>query len=610
MLNKDEIAELKASVNIVDVISQYVALTKAGKSYLGLCPFHGEKTPSFNVNAEKGFFHCFGCGKSGDAIGFLQEYKQVRFVDAVKELADFAGVQLNIDNERPVAENPNAKLFEINNQAARLYNMVLTTTALGQKAQAYLAERGISAEIIKTFNLGLAPEDNDFLYQNLSSKFDDETMAKSGLFNFSSQNVYDFFSNRIMFPVTNEFGHTIAFSGRKWQENDTSKAKYINTSATEIFEKSYEFFHLDKAKASIKKTKEVYLMEGPMDVIAAHKAGIFNVVATMGTALTEKHEKRLRSLAKKYILIYDGDNAGQNAIFKAIDLLGQSKSEIVRIPEGLDPDEYGKTYSYEALAKLMTEGRIQPIEFLMDYRRPSNLSNTQAQVDFLEEMAAEIVKVSSLTAQDLYVRKLVELLPDFDYNQVEQNVNLRRENVQTQAVNVLPEDYPEPYFPDNVEEMGYYEPVQQQTFQAPVQKRLSKVERSEEQLLGRMLTHAELLMKFSDDENFRFIHQHYQDLFDKLLIEYMTYEELNLDHFAGELSEENRGLFYEILAKDYPEEVSEQEIQDIMATFGKTGEESKYQELQNQLDLAKKSGNEKRELELTLQMINQKKKLL
>ena len=164
-LDTEVVNDLKSKVNIADLISQYVALSRTGKNYIGLCPFHGEKTPSFNVNAEKGFYHCFGCGRSGDAIEFLKEYNQVGFVDAVKELADFAGVTLNISDDREEKNNPNAPLFEINNQAARLYNILLMSTELGERARKYLEERGITDDVIKRFNIGLAPEENDFIFK-------------------------------------------------------------------------------------------------------------------------------------------------------------------------------------------------------------------------------------------------------------------------------------------------------------------------------------------------------------------------------------------------------------------------------------------------------------
>ena len=634
-VDTEVVNDLKSKVNIADLILQYVALSRTGKNYIGLCPFHGEKTPSFNVNAEKGFYHCFGCGRSGDAIEFLKEYNQVGFIDAVKELANFAGVTLDISNDREEKNNPNAPLYEINNQAARLYNILLMSTELGERARDYLAERGITDDVIKRFNIGLAPEENDFIFKNLSNKFDEEVMANSGLFHFSNNRVFDAFTNRIMFPITNEYGQTIGFSGRKWQENDDSKAKYINTSATTIFDKSYELWNLDKAKPTISKRREVYLMEGFMDVIAAHKSGINNVVASMGTALTEKHVRRLKQIAKKFVLVYDGDSAGQNAIYKALNLVGESDVQIVKVPEGLDPDEYSKTYGLTGLSALMETGRIQPIEFLIDFLRPENLANLQVQLDFIEQIAPMIAKLQSITAQDAYIRKLVEILPDFEYNQVEQAVNLRRENMNITDHSVsdygasnlvenfaderdysnldsaIPIDFEEIFYENNIQPQvadRRNEPTQvfQPTIQVP---KLSRSERAEEMLLHRMIYHSSVLKKFSQDDNFRFVHKRYQDIFEKILLEAMVYEQIDESHLASELSEDQRSLFYQIISLDLPETASSQEINDLVSIFSNEMEQIKFEELQQQLATAEKAGNKERMLELTLQIINQKKKL-
>lgn len=624
-LTTDEVNELKTSVNIADLISQYVALSRNGKNYLGLCPFHSEKTPSFNVNAEKGFYHCFGCGKSGDVIEFLKEYKQIGFVDAVKELADFAGIQIDFGEKSEDKQNPNAPLYEINNQAARLYNTLLMSTTLGEQARHYLEERGIDADTIKYFNIGLAPEEEDFIYQNLSSKFEEDVLVNSGLFHYSNRKVFDAFTNRIMFPITNEYGQTIGFSGRKWQENDSAKSKYINTSVTAIFDKSFELWNLDRAKPSITKQREVYLMEGFMDVIAAYKAGITNVVASMGTALTERHVRRLKSFAKNFVLVYDGDSAGQNAIYKALELIGEAQVQIVKVPEGLDPDEYSKTYGLTGLSALMETGRIQPVEFLIDFLRPANLTNLQVQLDFIEQIAPMIARIPSITAQDAYIRKLVEILPDFEYNQVERAVNMRRENMQLTDSSIsnsersslaeqLPEDWlvPPPMDDEPIRGGASSSALRnnwtQQSSKTVVPK-LSRSERAEEQLLHRMIYHSAVLKKFAQDENFRFVHKRYQELFDKILLEAMVYEEIDETHLASELSGELRSLFYQIISLDLPEAASSQEINDLVAAFSKEMEQLKFEELIQQLEAAKKAGNHERELELTLQIINQKKKL-
>ena len=488
-----------------------------------------------------------------------------------------------------------------------------------------MEERGIDADTIKYFNIGLAPEEEDFIYQNLSSKFEEDVLVNSGLFHYSNRKVFDAFTNRIMFPIMNEYGQTIGFSGRKWQENDSAKAKYINTSVTAIFDKSFELWNLDRAKPSITKQREVYLMEGFMDVIAAYKAGITNVVASMGTALTEKHVRRLRTFAKNFVLVYDGDSAGQNAIYKALELIGEAQVQIVKVPEGLDPDEYSKTYGLTGLSALMETGRIQPVEFLIDFLRPANLTNLQVQLDFIEQIAPMIARIPSITAQDAYIRKLVEILPDFEYNQVERAVNMRRENMQLTDSSIsnsersslaeqLPEDWlvPPPMDDEPIRGGASSSALRNNwTHQSSktVVPKLSRSERAEEQLLHRMIYHSAVLKKFAQDENFRFVHKRYQELFDKILLEAMVYEEIDETHLASELSGELRSLFYQIISLDLPEAASSQEINDLVAAFSKEMERMKFEELIQQLEAAKKAGNHERELELTLQIINQKKKL-
>ena len=299
-MDKETISEIKNSVNIVDVIGETVALTKAGRNFLGLCPFHGEKTPSFNVVEDKQFYHCFGCGKSGDVFKFIEDYRGVSFMEAVQLVAERGGISLAVETagkERPRQAHPHQALYDIHTEAAKFYHAVLMTTKMGEEARAYLYQRGLTDEVIKHFQIGLAPNEGNYLHKSMAGKFDEHTIMNSGLFNLAENNlVYDAFQNRIMFPLTNDSDQIVAFSGRIWQEtaSDGHQAKYKNSRSTAIFNKSYELYYLDKAKPVIKKSHEVYLMEGFMDVIAAYRAGVENAVASMGTALTPEHVQHLR----------------------------------------------------------------------------------------------------------------------------------------------------------------------------------------------------------------------------------------------------------------------------------------------------------------------------
>ncbi len=608
LLDKVKIEEIRSSVNIVDVISQHVHLSKAGTNYLGLCPFHGEKTPSFNVNAQKQFYHCFGCGKSGDVFKFLEDYKEIPFREAVKEVADLVGIPLEIET-RPDQDNPNQAIYDLHNQAARIYHTVLTATEEGAKARAYLTDRGISDAIIEQFNIGLSLSDNDFLYQSVKQKFEESVLTNSGLITFAENRIFDSFRGRIMFPLNNEHGQVIAFSGRIWRPEDLDNktlAKYKNSTTTPIFNKSEALYNLDRAAKSIKKTREVYLMEGFMDVIAAYENGVSNAVGSMGTALTEGHVRKLRAYAPKFILVYDGDKAGQNAIYKALNLLASDDVEVVRIPDGLDPDEYNKAYP-GALGTLMTTGRMAPVEFLMDHLRPANLTNLQAQLEFIDLIGPKIAAIASLTAQDAYIKRLVEILPDFEYNQVESAVNQRRENVvasqPTYDESIMFDDGMAPPPPPEDDSYSYIE----QTPVAPVQvtgaKKLSQIELSELQLLHRMIYHPSVLARVAARPDFQFMHRRYQQLFE-LMARMGEVDEASL---MGQLTGEDAETFYEVLSSvNLPDDISDQEIDDLLTNFVKAAKGSQLQALKDKLVQAKQTGNRALELQLTLQIIAQK----
>ncbi|HFU4518005.1 TPA: DNA primase [Streptococcus suis] len=549
MLSKDRITEIKQALNIVDVIGESVALTKAGRNYIGLCPFHGEKTPSFNVVEDKQFYHCFGCGKSGDVFKFVEETQGIPFADAVAVLAEKAGFQLEVSSVshfQPKKENPHQLLYDIHSDAARFYHALLMTTKMGEEARNYLHQRGLSDEVMKSFQIGLAPEGQNILYQKLSQQYDEDSLLHSGLFNPSEQNmIFDAFQSRIMFPLADEYGRVIAFSGRIWTEKDLQNkqlAKYKNSRSTAIFNKSYELYHLDKAKAVIKKQREAYLMEGFLDVIAAHRAGIDNAVASMGTALTREHVGHLAKFCKKIVLTYDGDKAGQAATMKALDELRDFQVEIVRLPDNMDPDEFLQKNSEEALLQVLTKSRISDVEFLIDYLKPENPDNLQMQIDFVDKIAPIIAKVSSITAQNSYIYKVAEVLSDIDYSQVEQAVNAVRLNQRQQRSQQIQSQQVE------------------QSFQIPAQPlvRLTSLIRTENHLLYRMVEHPYILNEFRLREDFYFATPELQVLYELLK------NQGEISSFdLSQLEDSVQQAWYRILEERLPEEVGQHEIEEL-----------------------------------------------
>ncbi|WP_319606985.1 DNA primase [Streptococcus anginosus] len=590
MIDKEIISDIKNSVNIVEIIGEVVALTKAGRNYLGLCPFHGEKTPSFNVVEEKQFYHCFGCGKSGDVFKFIEEYRGVSFMDAVQIVADRAGFPLEIKHSRKELSthtHPHQALYDIHAEAARFYHAVLMTTKIGEEARSYLYERGLTDEVIKHFQIGLAPNENNYLYKSVSGKFDEQVIMNSGLFNLSDNNlVYDAFQNRIMFPLANDKGQVIAFSGRIWQASDIEQkvAKYKNSRSTPIFNKSYELYHLDKAKATIKKSHEIYLMEGFMDVIAAYRAGIENAVASMGTALTHEHVEHLRKFAKKIILTYDGDKAGQAATAKALNELYDLSVEIIRIPDNMDPDEFIKKNSADDLQNLLTKTRISDIEFLLNYLKPDNIENLQAQIEFVEQMSLLIAQVQSITAQNSYIYMLAELLPDFDYQQVEQTVNNHR------LVN------------RRVQQQQSHQQVSR--LDIPVTRQVSRLIKAESHLLQRMIDNPVILNDYRLRKDFHFATVELQTLYDIL--------KTNGEVTPQDLSEQNDSVqqaWYRVLEENLPEEVSEQELIEVEQTRDKELLRKENQLIGKKVREASHSGDADTALEELERFIAQKRRM-
>ncbi|MEX2785185.1 DNA primase [Streptococcus sp. H49] len=573
-LDKDKITEIKNSVNIVDVIGEVVSLSKAGRNYLGLCPFHKEKTPSFNVIEDRQFFHCFGCGKSGDVFKFLEEYRQVSFLESVKIVAERGNIPLQLDTAPAQSgrSRPHQNLYDIHQDAAKFYHAVLMTTKMGQAARDYLYQRGLTDETIVYFNIGLAPDESDYLYQSLKEKYTEETIADSGLFNISQRTdgVYDAFRNRIMFPLTDDQGQVIAFSGRiwTWQENSgRQEAKYKNSRSTLIFNKSYELYHLDKARTLITKKHEVYVMEGFMDVIAAYSAGCENAVASMGTALTPDHVSHLKKFTKKVILTYDGDRAGQQAIAKALELLTDLSVEIVRMPNQMDPDEFSQKNSPAALQNLLENSRISSEEFLIQYLKPENSDNLQSEIAYVEQIAKIIARSPSITAQNTYINMVADLLPDFDYLQVEQAVNNERltERSQLRQRHTGSRQRPE------------------QTVNLPLSKSLSALVKTENQLLHRLLHHDYLLSEYRNKEEFSFETEELEALY-----QIAKKQGEITDWDLAQMSDQLRQAYYQMLEENLPQEIAPGEMADLE---NKRARLLKEQELRRQSKIIRESSN-------------------
>lgn len=405
-LSDSFLQELKMKTDIEDVISTYVTLKRRGATLVGLCPFHNEKTPSFTVYPATQSFYCFGCGAGGDAITFLKKIENLDYLDAVKTLAQRAGLQMPQEGFDDSLSKRRRRILEMNREAARFYHSVLLSPE-GKVGYDYYIGRALSAATINHFGLGFAPNQWDALLKHMRAKgYQPTELVDAGLARKGQKGYYDNFRNRVMTPIIDVRGNVIAFGGRVL---DDSKPKYINTGDTLVYKKTNELFALNFAKDS--KEDALILCEGYMDVIAMHQAGFTNAVAGCGTALTTEQVRLISRYAKEVILTYDADEAGQKALQKAMTLFDQTDVK-VRIPAlvgGKDPDEIIRTYGRDKF-KGMLEGASNETEFrLLTLRRQYNLATTQGKIDFIGG-ALQILATLPPVERDLYVSRLSEEL--------------------------------------------------------------------------------------------------------------------------------------------------------------------------------------------------------
>ncbi len=340
---------IKSRTNIVDIVGEYVKLTKAGSSFKACCPFHSEKTPSFNVNEEKQFYHCFGCGQAGDIFSFVMEIESIGFRDALIMLADKAGVELqnNFSKNEGESQDTKKRLYNILELTTKFYEKQLWDGDGKKKVLPYLRGRGLSDETIKKFRLGYAPDGwnhvNNFLKKN---GFENEIILQTGTIIKSDKgSYYDRFRNRIMFPISDVLGRVIGFTSRVLPGDDESQAKYINTPETYLYHKSNVLYGIDHAKKEIKQKNAVVVVEGNMDVIASHESNIINTIAVSGTAMTDEHIKILKRYTNHFILFFDADAAGQVAARRSalFCLDADVQTSMILLTEGKDAADIAKT---------------------------------------------------------------------------------------------------------------------------------------------------------------------------------------------------------------------------------------------------------------------------
>lgn len=431
--------ELKLRSDITEIASSYVNLKRHGRNMVGLCPFHGEKTPSFNIYTENGSFYCFGCGAGGDVITFIMKIENLDYVEAVKFLAQRAGMEMPENTYDDSLSKLRMRIYEANREAARFFHATLLSQR-GQSGLNYLRGRALSDRTIRHFGLGFADDDWNSLCNHLKNKGFSEYEIYSANLAFKRKNgngIYDRFVNRVMFPIIDLRGNVIAFGGRIMTDE---KPKYLNTSDTPVFKKSENLFSLNNAKSS--GTRTLILCEGYMDVIALNQAGFTNAVATLGTALTNEQAVLMKRYADEVIICYDADGAGQKATARAIDILRNAglPIKILTVPSGKDPDEFirSKGENGPAAFKLLIEKCGNDIEYrLMKLKENYNLNTTDGKVAFLNEAVKIVATIESPIERDVFASKLCAEL-EIDKNAFNDQIAKikrrgRRENIKKET---------------------------------------------------------------------------------------------------------------------------------------------------------------------------------
>lgn len=412
---EDFIESVRAQSDIVSVISGYVPLQKRGKNFWGCCPFHQEKTPSFSVSPEKGFFYCFGCQTGGNVFNFVMKIENLGFLDTVKLLAGKSNIPFPEKHKTPAEmaqEREVAQLYKVLELAKNFYQACLTKTSFGQQARDYLAKRGISKDTMEKFQLGYAPPLWDKLLNALVERgFEVEVLSKAGLIveRTSGNGFYDRFRDRIMYPINDVRGRIIGFGGRVLNEG---QPKYLNSPETEIFNKRYTLYGLDKAYQSIRNSGTAIIVEGYMDVISLHAVGITNAVAALGTAFSVEQARNLRHYAKEISFAYDSDAAGQNATLRALSTVRAMgiPIKVITIPDGKDPDEFIRKHGRESFDVIEKEA-ISLLDYQIQFAlRSYDISTLEGKVAVVSQVVPILSDVDNAVEVNYYITHLSKLL--------------------------------------------------------------------------------------------------------------------------------------------------------------------------------------------------------
>lgn len=557
-IDQSVINEIKDKTDILDLVSEYVKLEKRGRNYIGLCPFHDEKTPSFTVSEDKQICHCFGCKKGGNVFQFTQEIKDVPFVEAVKELGERVNIKVDVGqtqyNQQSQMASDDLKMIEMHELIQDYYHYALMKTVEGEEALNYLRQRGFTDELIKQRQIGYAPDSSHFCHDFLEKKgYDIELAYEAGLLSRNEENFsyYDRFRNRIMFPLKNAQGRIVGYSGRTYNNQEP---KYLNSPETPIFQKRRLLYNLDKARKSIRQNDEIVLLEGFMDVIKSDYAGLKQVVASMGTQLSQEHMTFLKKLTNNITLMFDGDYAGREATLKTGQALLQQGLNVyvIQLPSGMDPDEYIGKYGNEAFLNFVAKDKKAFVLFKVESHQDEINNNDLAYERHFREATHDIAQVQSTILRNKLMQDVANIFnmsPEMIYHEI--------------GSNNMPQVAPAEY--------GYSPQSGSQLF-----NNLTKNEKAERALLKHFMkdkdTFINYYQKISDDD---FTNKYFKSIFNILHDYFSEHDNYSISDVMQYIdSNELREAFIELDQYTLNDEPYENEIEDYILIINNNDDES------------------------------------
>ena len=566
--SEEIIEQVRQNNDIVEIISQYVHLTRKGRNYFGLCPFHNEKSPSFSVSPERQIFHCFGCGVGGNIYTFLMKIEGIGFKDAIEQLAEKANIQLpRIENpEEDRKEELKAKIYKINQFTAEFYHQNLYKPT-AKNAQEYVKKRKLTQNTLETFKIGFSGK-YDELYKSLKSQgFGEKEILESGLVIKNDRGQFiDMYRNRFMIPICDVRGRVIAFGGRVL---DDSKPKYINSPENVVYSKGRHLFGLNVAKKDC--SKKLLIVEGYMDAISLYQRGITNVVAALGTALTEQQGWLLRKSTEQVILGFDADGAGQTAVARSMEILQKMGCDmrVLQIEGAKDPDEFVLKFG-EGRFKLAMDNAISLVEFkVKNLSQNINLENASDKIKFLNEIAKILAKVDNTMEREIYIDKIAS------------NYQISKEAIYAEVNKLI-------YTSSKTENL-----LQSKTVKNPVVKKNEKEEkdvdidlkRREDTIIALLLDANEKIFQkikekitpqdFKDETNKKIAIKLYKEL---------ENQDVNVNKLIDEFDEQTQNHITKVMATDYGIENIEKAVDDILSKYERERLENKKTHILKELE--------------------------